>query len=246
MSVTLPVLSSGTVDDESDGGAGGIGNRNRSLIVVGVLAVLVATVATWIVAFSPMLGANTVTVHGTRKLTVAQVRDAAAIKHGTPLVRLDTAAVTHRVESLPLVASARVRADYPSTVVITVTERVAVGYLTLGKNFVLVDKTGAQYRTVQTEPRLLPLFVVPAGPNAKAAGQAVATVAASLTPALLATIASVQAFDPTAITLLLNDRRVVRWGSADRSGDKARILPVLLRQPGTQFDVTNPDQVVTH
>ena len=84
-------------------------------------------VATWIVAFSPMFGANTVTVHGTKKLTVAQVHEAAAIKHGTPLVRLDTAAVARRVESLPLVASATVRTDYPSTVVITITERVAVG-----------------------------------------------------------------------------------------------------------------------
>ncbi|MDT4958672.1 MAG: cell division protein FtsQ [Pseudonocardiales bacterium] len=246
MSVTLPVLGSGAVDDESDDGAGGVVRRNRSLIVVAVLAVLVVAVATWIVAFSPMFGANTVTVHGTKKLTVAQVHDAAAIKHGTPLVRLDTAAVARRVESLPLVASATVRTDYPSTVVITITERVAVGYLTLGKKYLLVDKTGAQYRTVQTEPRLLPLFVVPAGPNAQATGQAVATVAASLTPALLATIASVQAFDPTAITLLLNDHRVVRWGSDERSADKARILPVLLRQPGTTFDLTNPDQVVTH
>jgi cell division protein FtsQ len=88
--------------------------------------------------------------------------------------------------------------------------------------------------------------VVPAGPNAMATGHAVATVAAALAPASLAHVASVQAFDPTAITLLLADQRVVRWGSAARSPDKARILPVLLRQPGTTFDVTNPDQVIAH
>lgn len=244
MSVTLPVKRPGT-DDESHGGARG-GNRNRSLVVVAVLAVLIVAGATWIVAFSPMLGASTVTVQGTRQLTVVQVRDAAAIEHGTPLVRLDTAAVIRRVESLPLVASATVRTDYPSTVVITVTERIAVGYLSAGKKYVLVDKTGDQYRTVRIKPRFLPLFAVPAGPNAKVTGQAIATVAASLTKALLARVDSVQAFDSTAITLLLADHRVVRWGSAERSADKARILSVLLRQPGTQFDVTNPDQVVTH
>jgi cell division protein FtsQ len=243
MSLTTPVLDADVVDDESGGGAGG---RNRSLIIVAVLAVLVVALATWIVAFSPMLGVNTVTVQGNRQVSAAQVRDAATIKHGTPLVRLDTAAVMRRVESLPQVASATVRTDYPSTVVITITERVAVGYLTAGKRFMLVDKTGDQYRTVATKPKLLPLFVVPAGPNAKATGEAVATAAASLTKALLAKVDSVQAFDPTAITLLLADHRVVRWGSADRSADKARILPVLLRQPGTQFDVTNPDQVIAH
>ncbi|MEP7021248.1 MAG: FtsQ-type POTRA domain-containing protein [Pseudonocardiales bacterium] len=244
MSVTMRVRDLGADDDESvDGGAGG--GRNRSLIVVAALLVLVIGVSTWIVAFSPMLGANAVKVHGTRTLTAAQVLHAAAIKHGTPLLRLDTAAVTRRVESLPLVASASVRTAYPSTVVITVTERVAVGYLAAGQKYVLVDKTGDQYRTVRAKPRRLPLFVVPAGPHAKSTGEAVATVAASLTPALLAQVASVQAFDRTAITLLLGDRRVVRWGSAERSADKARILPVLLAQPGTQFDVTNPDQVVT-
>lgn len=245
MRVTLPVADSGAVDGES-GGARGMGGRNRSLIVIAVLAVLVVATATWVVAFSPMLGVNTVTVHGNRLLTGAQVRDTAAIQQGTPLVRLDTAAVTRRVESLPDVASAMVRTDYPSTVVITVTERVAVGYLTLGSTYELVDKTGAQYRTVAIKPRALPLFVVPAGAEAEATGQAMATVAASLTGPLRAQVASVQAFDPTAITLLLNDLRVVRWGSADRSADKARVLPVLLRQPGTTFDLTNPDQVITH
>jgi cell division protein FtsQ len=245
VSVSVAVVGVGSVDDESGGDERGVG-RDRGLIIVAGLAVLVLAAATWIVAFSPMLGANGVTVRGTRQLTIAQVRDAAAIKHGSPLVRLDTAAVRRRVESLPMVASAAVRTDYPSTVVITVTERVAVGYVRFGSRYLLVDKTGAQYQTVASEPRSLPLFVVPGGPDAQATGRAVATMAASLTRELRAHVTSVQAFDPTSITLLLADQRVVRWGSADRSADKARILPFLLRQPGSTFDVTDPEQVVTH
>lgn len=247
MSATLPLLPPDAVDEPEDGyGYGyGYGGRNRTLIAIAVVTVLVAALAVWIVALSPVLGAKTVTVRGTHILTRVQVRVAAAIKPGTPLVRLDTAAVMHRVESLPDVASAAVRTAYPSSVIITVSERVAVGYLVAGRTYVLVDKSGAQYRTVQTRPRALPLFAVPAGPNATATGRAVATVAASLTPKLLATVASVQAFDASAITLLLVDGRVVRWGGADRSADKALILPVLLRQPGTQFDVTDPNQVLT-
>ncbi|MDQ2751359.1 MAG: FtsQ-type POTRA domain-containing protein [Actinomycetota bacterium] len=244
MNVGLPVL--GAVGERSGEDEPGAANRTRILMMVAGLVVLIAAVLTWIVAFSPLLGADTVTVHGTRDLTATQIRQAAAIKHASPLVRLDTEAVTRRVEALPLVASATVRTDYPSTVVITVTERVAVGYLSLGTRYLLVDRTGAQFRTLLAKPRSLPMFVVPAGPNAKATGHAVATVAAALPRALLARVDSVQAFDPTAITLLLTDHRVVRWGSADRDADKARILPLLLGQPGTTFDVTNPDQVVTH
>lgn len=236
----------GVPTEDEPGGGDGHAGRNRRLLVAAVVAVLVLAAATWIVAFSPVLGVKTVTVRNVAYLSAAQVRSAAAIKHGAPLVRLDTAAVMRRVQALPDVAAARVQVVYPSSVIITVTERVAVGYLTAGTDYLLVDKTGAQYRTVGSKPPSLPLFAVPAGAGAKATGAAVATVAASLSRAVLAKVASVQAFDATAITLLLADHRIVRWGSADRSADKARILPILLRQPGTRFDVTNPDQVVSH
>jgi cell division protein FtsQ len=55
-------------------------------------------------------------------------------------------------------------------------------------------------------------------------------------------VQSIEALDPAAITLVLRGDRVVRWGSAARSPDKARILPALLKQPGTQFDLSDPDQ----
>lgn len=216
--------------------------RNRTLLLATAAAVLLVVLAGWIVAFSPVLGARTVRVTGTRTVTAEQVRTAAAIKSGTPLVRLDTAAVARRVGALPAVASVRVTTHYPATVIITVVERVALGYVQAGARFVLVDRTGDQFRTVRTPPRGLPLFAVPAGGQAKATGQAVCTVAAALSPQLRAQVASIQAFDPTAITLLMTDQRVVRWGSAERSAEKALILPTLLRQPGSQFDLTNPDQ----
>jgi len=217
------------------------GLPHRRLILSALALVVVGAVLTWLVAFSSVLGVRTVTVHGTRTLSPAQVRQAAAIANGTPLVRLDKAAVLHRVEALPDVASATVTTSFPSTVVITVTERVAVGYVRSGGEVRLVDRTGDQYRSVPSAPKQLPRFVVSAGPNARATGAAVATVAAALPAQVRRDVDSIQALDPDAITLLMADGRVVRWGSADRSTEKARILPALLRRDGTQFDVTDPD-----
>jgi cell division protein FtsQ len=134
--------------------------------------------------------------------------------------------------------------SYPGTVLISVVERVGVGYLPHGTTFVLVDRTGDQFRTVAARPRGLPLFEVPSGPAATATARAVADVAAALPDSIRRRLASIQAFDPGSITLLLTDSRVVRWGSDDRNVDKARILPALLNQPGTQFDITDPDQVI--
>ena len=244
MSATLPLTSDGRTD-EPPPDERSPGRRGRVLMVVALVGVLVAAITVWIVAFSPMLGVRSVTVQGTHYLSAQRVQAAAAIANGTPLVRLDTAAVGRRVEALPEVATATVQTDYPSSVTITVTERSPVGFVLSGRAHVLVDKTGDQFRSVPARPPGLPLFAVPHGANAKATGRAVATVAAALTPKLLAKVASIQAFDPTAITLLLSDQRVVRWGSAGRSADKARVLPFLLTRPGSQIDLTNPDQVVT-
>lgn len=218
-------------------------SRRVAFVIAG--AVVLVVLAVWVVAFSPLLGVKTVTVRGTGFLTAAQIRTAAAITHGTPLLRLDTAAIVRRVDRLAEVKSAAVTTSYPNTVTITVIERAPVGYLDSGQGkFVLVDASGAQFRTVQARPTKLPLFVVPTDGAAGPSAAAVATVAGDLSAALLGRIRSIQALDPTAITLLLTDSRVVRWGSVERSADKARILPALLQQPGSQFDVSNPDQVI--
>lgn len=212
------------------------------VIAAAVIAVLVAV---WIVAFSPVLGVRTVAVRGAGFVTAAQIRSAAGVKHGTPLLRLDTAPIVRRVEALVGVRSATVTKGYPNSVTITVTERVAVGFLDAGGgSFVLVDAGGVRFRTLTQRPPRLPLLVVPGGAQATASAAAVATVAGDLPAAVLARVQSIQAFDPSAITLLLTDSRVVRWGGVERSADKARVLPALLQQPGTQFDVSDPDAVI--
>ena len=214
---------------------------HRTLILAAGAVVLVGAVLTWLIAFSSVFGVRTVQVEGVHTISAAEVRAAAHIANGTPLVRLDRAAILHRVEALPEVASATLRTSFPSTVVLTVTERVAIGYVQDGNSYRLVDKTGDQFRLLDAAPPRLPLFVVPSGSAAQATAGALATVAAALPPSVRAEVASIQALDPQSITLLLTDRRVVVWGSAERSADKARILPALLAQPGGQFDLTNPD-----
>jgi cell division protein FtsQ len=216
-------------------------DRRRAVVIILLATVLIAVAGVWIVGFSSVFGVRTVQVQGTHVLTAAQVRTAAGIDHGTPLIRLDTAAATRRIEKLAVVDSAQVRTSFPSTVVITVVERAPVGYIRRGNGDVLVDRTGDQYRTVSSAPPHLPRFVVSSGTDARATGGAVATVAAALPATLRAKVTSIEALDPSAITLVLTKGRVVNWGSAARSADKARVLPVLLDRGAQHIDVTNPD-----
>ena len=214
---------------------------HRRLILATGACVLVGAVIVWVVVFSSLFGVRSIKVAGTHDLTQAQVVDAAGISHGTPLVRLDTGAVQRRIERLPDVASASVSTSFPSTVDITIVERVPLGAVKVASGYVLVDKTGDQYRTVTARPAGLPLFVVPPGTSAATTGGAVATVAVALGSGLRSEIASIQALDPQAITLLMNNGTVVAWGSADQSSLKARILAALLpHSTQRQIDVSDP------
>jgi cell division protein FtsQ len=215
-------------------------SARRIALVAGTVAVIAVLV--WVALFSSLLGAKRVRVRGADDVSAARVRSVADVPQGRPLLRLDTGAIARRVETLPDVAAASVHVSYPSTVVITVTERVAVGYLVANGRVVLVDKSGKQFRTVSAAPARLPRFAIPAG--ATATGHAVATVAGALTAPVLHKLSLISASDPSAITLQLRDGRSVEWGSADRSADKAQVLPALLARPGTDFDVSNPDLVV--
>jgi cell division protein FtsQ len=216
--------------------------RGRWLVGAGVVAIVL--VLGWVVAFSPVLGARQVSVRGAHQLSTGTVLDAAQVRHGAPLIRLDTGAVARRVEALPEVASAQVAISYPSSVVITVVERQAVGYLDQGTGkFTLVDRTGDQFRTVTATPTGLPRFDVPAGASGRATGQAVAVVAGALDGSVRAALSAIQAADPTSITLQLRDGRSVNWGDDQNSPLKAKLLLVLLEQPGTFFDVSNPQAV---
>lgn len=220
------------------------GGRRWRWVATALLAAAAVAVLTWVIAFSSILGAANVRVRGTHTLTADRVRAAADIVSGSPLARLDTGAIERRIEGLPDVASARVVVSYPSTVLITVRERVAVGYLELARGAVLVDVTGRQFRSVATPPRGLPRFDVPAGVPGEAPARAVAVVAGALPATVRAALASIQASDPSAVTLNLSDRRVVRWGSVERSDTKGAVLVALLGRPGSVFDVSDPDLAV--
>jgi cell division protein FtsQ len=218
-------------------------NARRSWGLLGILVASIATVV-WVVAFSPALGVRTVQVHGARSVSVADIESAADISRGRPLVRVDTAAIERRVERLARIASASVRVSYPSIVVITVTERLAVGYFSDGGTIWLVDRTGRQFQTVRKAPKLPYLIASGAAAYDPATVRALATVAGALNPALRKEVKGVTGDDPDHIRLLLRDGRLALWGTADDSARKVVVLTALLRRSGQTFDVSDPALVV--
>jgi cell division protein FtsQ len=197
----------------------------------------------WVLLGSSMLSVRRVDVTGSTLVSPDQVRAVAAVPLGTPLARVDTAAVGARVKALPSVAGVDVRRSWPSTLVIAVTERQPLAVVASGQRFVELDASGVAFASVPARPSGLPLLVVAAPGPADPATRAGLTVIAALTPPLRAVVKQVVADSPTSIQLDLTDGRLIVWGDASQSVKKAQVATALLGRASTRIDVSAPDVV---
>jgi cell division protein FtsQ len=190
--------------------------------------------------FTPIMSARNIVVVGLGAVTQDEVIAAAAVSPGTPLLQVDTDAVAERVAAIRRVASARVQRQYPSTLRVTVVERVPVVVKDYPDGPHLFDKDGVDFATAPP-PAGVPYLDTdhpgPSDPPTKAALQ----VMTALRPEVAGLVGRIAAPSVASITLTLIDGRTVVWGTTDRTEEKAVKLGALLTQPGQTYDVSSPD-----
>lgn len=209
--------------------------------LVALAAVLSLIGLTYGVFFTPLLGVRAVDVHGSVVLTDDEVRAAAAIEHGSPLVRLDLQGIRERVAAVPRVATIEVERQLFGTVRLLITERVPVGSVKMPDGFHLVDSTGKDYATLATAAPGVPELVLATPSTADPATRAVVGVLNELPEKLRPEVLQVSATTGADVKLALTGDRVVKWGGPEDTPRKAAVLLVLLTRKGTAFDVTSPD-----
>ncbi|MBO0867670.1 MAG: FtsQ-type POTRA domain-containing protein [Micromonosporaceae bacterium] len=203
-------------------------------------------IAAWGVYGTSLLGVRQVRVEGNQLVSADQVRAAAAVPAGAPLASLDLGAVARRVGQLAPVRQARATRDWPSTVVIQVTERAGVAAVPRpGGSFAVLDGTGVLFRTLPAPGELAVLRLTTPGPQDETT-RAALQVLAALTAQLRARLVALDAPAPTRIRLELSGGRTVIWGDATANAAKARVATSLLARPGTVIDVSAPDVVTVH
>ncbi|MBX7431680.1 FtsQ-type POTRA domain-containing protein [Mycobacterium sp. Y57] len=190
--------------------------------------------------FTPIMSARSIAVTGLGVVTQDEVTAAAAVQPGTPLLQIDTDAVAGRVAEIRRVASARVQREYPSTLRVTIVERVPVVVKDYPDGVHLFDKDGVDFATAPPPPGVPYLDTEQPGPTDPAT-KAALQVMTSLRPEVAAQVGRVSAPSVAAITLTLIDGRTVVWGTTDRTEEKALKLGALLTQPGQTYDVSSPD-----
>ena len=219
-------------------------------VLAGLLAALVGA-ACWLVFFSSVLNVRTVLVSGTRVLTPGQVLAAARVPLGGPLERLDTGAVRARVlKALPRVARVQVSTEWPHTVRLRITERVAVAAVKAADGYDQVDAGGVRFASGPDVPGGVPvveLALSPVGrsslaefPEAELVDSAV-QIAKALPPAVSHETIAVVVHSYDDMELQLSGGATVLWGSPERDARKAVVLTALLKQSATTYNVSAPD-----
>ncbi len=223
------------------------GRRRRKAVLFALAAVVIAAVAVWALLGSGLFVVRSVTVTGAGAVPRAEVLRAAGIKPGTPLARVDTAAVARRVEQLTQVQSAQVSRDWPDSVTIVIRERTPVLAVASDGGFALVDRFGVVLGHVTRRPAGMVLLTTAADPNSlrgsPAVGAAV-TVLRQLPPSIRRLVRAVAAPSPDAVTLDLRGGITVLWGGTSQAA-KAAELEILMRTKASSYDLSDPNTAVT-
>ena len=208
-------------------------------LAVGLVLVLAGVVG-YVLWFTAVLGVRTVSVAGAGAGLTTEVRAVLEVPDGTPLIRVDLAAVQRQVEAVPEVASAQVRRDWPNGLRVTVVARTPVAVTSANGALWLLDSAGYPYLKVPAAPAGLTTVELATPGAGDPATTAALAVVGSMTAEFRATVAAVRAPSVFGIEVLLKDGRTVVWGGSDEGARKMQILPALLRQPGKIYDISDP------
>jgi cell division protein FtsQ len=205
--------------------------RRRLRIVLGVLIAFVVAGVVLLVIDSPFLDVDRIDVRAGAHARAGEIRRAARVSTGDPLLLVNLGAVRERVEQLPWVKRAKVQRDLPSRLRITVTERTAVAWSRRSAERVtLIDATGRVLGDQPQPPPGVPQLVVPNGlahPGANVQPVDELRVIAQLPAVLRVRVASLVLVRGEA-TLQLAFGPQVRLGAPDNVNAKARAVLAVL------------------
>jgi cell division protein FtsQ len=214
--------------------------RGLKLLTWLIVLTIVSVGLGLILYFTPVMSARSLVITGIGAVTRDEVVDAAQVKIGTPLLQINTDHVADRVAGIRRVASARVQREYPSTLRITIVERIPIVVKDYPDGPHLFDRDGVDFATAPPPPGLPYIDVDQPGPTDQPT-RAALEVMTALRPEVVAQVSRVAAPSVASVTLTLTDGRTVVWGTTDRTEEKAEKLAALLTQPGKVYDVSSPD-----
>jgi cell division protein FtsQ len=174
---------------------------------------------------------------------------AAGIRLGTPLIRVDTAAVARHVERITQVQAARVTRSWPDAIVIWTKQRTATFAVPAPHGYRLMDSYGVILGRAATAPPGLVVLKSPSLLTGSArhdrAVLAAGMVVRNMPRWLRERVSFVRAVSPADLILILRGGASVVWGGTAREAAKAAEVAILLRTDARVYDVSDPSTAVT-
>lgn len=214
-------------------------------IAVGVTLGTVGTVVLLVLVaiFSPILSLRVVTVEGTSRVDANAVREAVEQQLGTPLALIDYGRIDAALRGFPVIRSYTTKTIPPGTIVVHVTEREpVVSIASAAGDFLYVDAAGITVARSAERLAGVPLVTESGTTFPNPAFDAAVEVLLSMPETLRGQIDTIRAKTRDDVWLTMAGvTQAVKWGSADDSLTKVRLLGVLQATfgatPGT-FDVS--------
>lgn len=224
--------------------------RPRLLAGVAVGILLLVGAAIWVGWFSTVATATAVEVQGVTGTAAAQVRQVAAVPLGGPLMQVDTGGVEARLVAGKAWREVSVSRNLLHTVVIDVTPRVAVLAVRTSEGRVdVVDGDGFAFATVASPPSGVPVVASGARTVTKQGVTAALQALGSLEPALRRNVSGVTVSQADQVSFRLTVKgdaaKTVVWGGPGDGATKAKLVKILVSQPGSTIDVSVPSSPVT-
>jgi len=210
--------------------------RGRRLVATVIVAAVTIAAVSLVASRSSLLRLRHLEVVGTSSLTRTDVVRLAALPPSTNVLWFDAGAVERRLESDPWVARATVSRSLPGTIRISVVERAPVAMIRDGRGFTLLAADGVELGSVEADPSLPEIVLVPGSsppggdaPAQAGAARAVAGLDGGGRPAVVRAVVGadgtlsvelaggsrVEYGDPTWIQAkTMAARRILRWARA--------------------------------
>jgi cell division protein FtsQ len=231
--------------------------RKRLKVVFCLLATCLVLAVAFFVLHSPLFAARNLKVSGAIHTPAADVLSKAGLLGHPPLVDINSAQATTRIDSLPWVKSSRLSVHWPDSVTVTLTERdpiaaidLSTGGIPTGK-WALVDTTGRVLADVGALPAGLTTVRVAFDPGApgsviRAADLAGVQAVSSMPATILQKVVVVSVGPVGDVTLGLSGGYAVVIGEPRDLGAKFESLESVLAgvslQKGDVINVSVPSQ----
>ena len=210
------------------------GRRRLRILLILAGFVGVALVG-WGLSRSPLLDVDHVRITGTVNTTAASITTASGVHQGMAMFDVHEGGAASNLRALPWILRAHVERHWPSTVTISVVERIPIAGVPARAGVAVVDRTGRVVATGATPPADLPMLLglPPAGPAAtRIGGRAgdLLAVAQAMPPQVTQRVAGVVAAEGGQVELRLKPAGVVRLGPPDQLAEKMLATQTVLAQ----------------